>query len=56
MEQEMKKYWLVIKGIIQKFSENRPYLTDEEMKEFERKMNNALREKKLKRILKECQK
>lgn len=59
MEQEMKKDWLVIKGVIQKFSEktrNRPYLTDEQMKEFERKMNNALREKKLKRILKKCQK
>lgn len=56
MEQEMKKDWLVIKGVIQKFSQktrNRPYLTNEELEHFENKMKNALRKKKLERIINE---
>jgi len=55
MEQEMKKDWFILKGILQKSEQktkNRPYLTNEEMEAFERKMKNALRMEKLGRILK----
>lgn len=56
MEEEMNKNWIVLKGIFQKFeivNKNpcHPYLTSKEMEEFERKMKNSLRTKKLERIL-----
>lgn len=57
MEEQMKKDWSIIKGIFTKFEtrniNRRPYtyLTKEEIEEFERKMKNSIRIKKLQRVL-----
>jgi len=50
----MIENWNYLKGVLQKTPEktqNRPYLTEEEMERFEAKMKKSLRKKKLKRIL-----
>jgi len=57
MEDKIKKDWFILKGVIQHFEEQNknpchPYLTTEEREIFEKKIQRAIREKKLKRILK----
>jgi len=50
----MIENWNYLKGVFQTTSDktqNRPYLTEKEMEEFEVKMKKSLRKKKLKRIL-----
>lgn len=56
MEDKIKKNWLILKGVLQYFTEernrSRVYLTVNELEIFEQKIKRAIREKKLKRIRK----
>ena len=52
MEKEIIDGCIYLKGVLQKFDKiERPYLTEEEIKCFDRKVKRALRQKKLERIL-----